>query len=119
MGRAPEVERAEQMLDQVGERIGALAARSTQRVQQFGTRLRARGGPQAKKAKTSARKRSAREQQPQLEKAEVALDTMQERLSFVAGVTEMQLRRTASRLREGTEDILAEAQNIRHHTPPR
>ncbi|GCE07397.1 hypothetical protein [Dictyobacter aurantiacus] len=115
MGRVPEVERAEQILDRVGERIGALAARSTRRVQQFGTQLRARGGPETKKKKPSARKRPAGQQQ--MKRAEAALDTLQERLSFVAGVTELQFRRTASRVREGTEDIMAEAQNIRHHPP--
>jgi len=119
MSHAPEVERAEHLLDRMGERIGALAARSTQRVQQLGTRLRVGGASETKKKRpTAAGKREAKGQ-PQVEKAEAALDTLQQRVSLITGVAEMQCRRTVARIREGTEDIMAEAQEIRRPAPPK
>ncbi|GHO85809.1 hypothetical protein [Dictyobacter formicarum] len=118
MSHAPEIERAEHMFDRIGERIGVLAARSTQRMQQFGMQMRARGIPEMGEVRAKIGQ-PAEAQQLSLEKAEAALDTMQERLSLIIGVAQMQSRRTVARIREGTEDILAEAQNIRRHSTPK
>jgi len=111
---------AEHMLDHMGERIGFLAARSGQRLQQFTTSIHARGVPQVDKLRVLQQRdqvmtaRPSETQQLPLEKAEAALDTMQQRISLVAMVVDLQFRRTTARVREGAEDILAEAQDIRH-----
>ncbi|BCL81554.1 hypothetical protein ccbrp13_40190 [Ktedonobacteria bacterium brp13] len=111
---------AEHMLDQMGERIGSLAARSGQRLQQFTTSMHARGVPQVDKLQVVQQRDQVTTAQPSeaqqlpLEKAEAALDTMQQRISLVATVVDLQFRRTTARIREGAEDILAEAQDIRH-----
>ena len=111
---------AEHILDHMGERIGSLAARSGQRLQQFTTSMHARGVPQVDKLRVIQQRDEVTTAQPSeaqqlpLEKAEAALDTMQERISLVATVLDLQFRRTTARIREGAEDILAEAQDIRH-----
>ncbi|WP_126548221.1 hypothetical protein [Dictyobacter kobayashii] len=112
--------RSEHMLAHIGENIGSFAAHSSQRLQHFTRRISNKRVSQIDKSQTPqepaiiSAETSPETQQPPLEKAEATLDTMQERIALVTTVAELQFRHTVARIREGAEDMLAEAQHIRH-----
>ncbi len=53
--------------------------------------------------------------QPATRKAEEMVDSLAQSLSSLTASARLNLQRTAARVREDTEDVWAEAQNIRHH----
>jgi hypothetical protein len=55
------------------------------------------------------------QQKPATRKAEEKLDDLAQRLSSLTATLKFNFQRTAARVREDTEDLWAEAQNIRHH----
>ncbi|GER91167.1 hypothetical protein KDW_53290 [Dictyobacter vulcani] len=101
------------LLNRMGESIGTFAARSGQRVQRLNIHIRPRGGPHMNKTREGARVTSGEAQTLPLEKAEAVIDTMQQRIALIASVVDLQSRRAAARVREATEDMLAEARQIR------
>ncbi len=107
--------RAEDLLDQAGQRVGALVAL---------TRIRIQHGLSAVREKAERRdteKLTQGEQpgqqngpyQPASQRAEVMVDRMGQRLASFAAMTGLQMQRAVALLREEAEDIWAEAQNIR------
>lgn len=90
----PPVERAEELLNRIGERVGSSAASVSRRVRQTGTA-------------------AAAPKQPELERADAAVRRAEETIAAYATVIGRRLRRLAARAREEAEDIRAEAQHFR------
>lgn len=55
------------------------------------------------------------EHQSRTSKAEAMIDDLAQRLSSFTAMAKLNFQRTIARAREDTEDLWAEAQNIRHH----
>lgn len=116
MEKAP-TERAEELLDRTGRRIGLFAGQVTQRIRGITTSLRksaGQGTAQVEQLETGQETAQAEKPgQPATEKAEALVDRMGERVGTLAAVAGLQVMRTTALLREGVEDMWAEAQNIR------
>ncbi len=103
------VARAEEQLDNIGQRIGLLAGRASQRV---------------KGAVSSIRQENHRKEQPKpvqkeeqgeavTKRAEEIVDRMGQRMRHFSSLIGQRILGVTARVREGTEDMWAEAQNIR------
>jgi hypothetical protein len=116
MEKAP-TEKAEELLDRTGRRIGLFAGQVNQRIQGVATSLRKNAGQGAARVgqpETAQETAQAGEPgQPATEKAEALVDRMGERVGTLAAVAGLQVMRITALLREGIEDMWAEAQNIR------
>ena len=99
----PATERAEEMLDGLGERMGRLLSLAMRRVEGLTVADSpdegAAGSPTAPVAAT--------------ERAEQLLDGVGERVGRFAALAGRQIRRAAALTREEAEDIWAEAQQVR------
>jgi hypothetical protein len=104
------VARAEEQLDNIGQRIGLLAGRASQRV---------------KGAVSSIRQENHRKEQPKpvqkeeqgeavTKRAEEVVDRMGQRIRHFSSLIGQRILEVTARVREGAEDMWAEAQNIRH-----
>jgi tetrahydromethanopterin S-methyltransferase subunit G len=104
------VTRAEERLDNIGQRIGLLAGRASQRI---------------KGAVGSIGKGNHRKEQPKpvqkeeqgeavTKQAEEIVDRMGQRMRHFSSLIGQRILGVTARVREGTEDMWAEAQNIRH-----
>jgi hypothetical protein len=116
----PPIMRSEELLDRMGQNIGSLAALTRQRIQQTATRVGAGLVPaqtaqngQPKQPEGSGPIPQGRMPQAEMHKAEELVDNMGQRLSLLTSIVGLQVRKTAAYAREGTEDILAEAQHLR------
>lgn len=106
----PATERAEEMLDSLGERMGRLLSLAMRRVEGLtGTDAPNEGAPGSPTAPVVA-----------TERAEQLLDGMGERVGRLAALAGRQIRRAAALTREEAEDIWAEARQVRtasRHSP--
>lgn len=130
-------ERANQMLNQAGMRIGILAATARARLQQATTQIRAEAdhmdqitpdgikvsaenGHAAKRSETttsaSTSSTAAHETAPPTtDRAEQMVDVAAQRASHVAASVSFNIQKAWARAREEAEDILADAQAMRQH----
>lgn len=114
----PATERAEELLDNLGRRIGLFAARAGQRIQNAAVAVREganqTGQPHTTSGSQSSPPARAGEKSGQtMERSEELVDRATQRLSQYAVRAGFQLQKAAARLREEAEDMWAEAQNIR------
>ena len=121
----PPVERADELLNTLGRRIGLFAGRAGQRIQGTAVTIREQtrrmGQPETAAGEKPSQPERAREEesaQPGTEKAqakaEELVEGMTQRLGLFAALAGLQIQKTAARVREEAEDIWAEAQNIRN-----
>lgn len=99
-GERPATERAETMLNRLGERVGSSAAGAT-------ARLRHAGAPHRPNESAMAR-------------SEALVSRLEDAIGPYATVVGRRLQRLAARAREEVEDIWAEAQHVRaqrHRAP--
>ncbi len=118
--KQPATERAEALLDNVGQRIGLFAALTMQRVQHAAASIR-------EEADRLDQPNTSPEEKPELpaiarteegsklaaERAEELVDQLGQRITHFAAITSLQVRRVTARAREEVEDMWAEAQNVR------
>ncbi len=120
----PPVARADELLNNLGRRIGLFVGLAGQRIQGTAVNIREQTRrmeqPEAaagEKPSQPARAREEESAQPGTEKAtakaEELVGDMTQRLGVFAALAGLQIQKTAARVREEAEDIWAEAQNIR------
>jgi hypothetical protein len=115
---ATAVERAEELISRVEQRIGSFTALVGQRTQQTTTRI----SEQVKQARTTQGEtpnqqesaQAAEPNQPAMEKADKVVGDMGQRLNLVATIASLQSRKITARVREDAEDMWAEIQQIRN-----
>lgn len=121
----PPVARADELLNNLGRRIGLFAGLAGQRIQGTAVNIREQtrrmGQPEAaagEKSSQPARTRTEESAQPETEKAtakaEELVEGMAQRFGHFAAIAGLQIQKTAARVREEAEDIWAEAKNIRN-----
>lgn len=116
----PPIVRSEELIDRMGQNIGSFAALTRQRLQQTAKRageklvptLPAQKGEQGQ-PKQPEGKQMGGLPQAEMQRAEKLVDNMGERLGLLTSMVGLQVRKMAAYAREGTEDIVAEAQHIR------
>jgi hypothetical protein len=126
----PPVVRADELLDNLGRRIGFFAGLAGQRIQSAAMNVRDQtrqmNQPETAAGEHASQPGGAEEAaQPETEKAtakaEELVEGMTQRLGYFAARAGLQIQKTTARVREGAEDIWAEAQSIRkdggHRTP--
>lgn len=120
----PPVARADELLNNLGRRIGLFVGLAGQRIQGTAVTVREQtrrmGQPEAAAGEKPGKQARAREEesaQPGAEKAtakaEELVGDMTQRLGVFTALAGLQIQKTAARVREEAEDIWAEAQNIR------
>ena len=114
-------ERAEELFNRMGHRLGMLTALATQRLQRVATSIREEADrldePQSVSGEhlngsTAQRTEEARRQATA--NAEQLVDQAGHRISQFTSIAGLQIQRALARAREEAEDMWAEAQNIRH-----
>lgn len=105
-------ERAEELLDRAGRRLGLFLASTSQRLQRATT---AREKPAEKHAPGSLNgtKPGQAANQETMERADLLVGQMEVRLHRFAKLLSLNIQRTTARVREEAEDMWAEAQHIR------
>jgi hypothetical protein len=110
-------ERAEAAFDQLGQRIGVFAHRIRQNVGSMAASVKNKVNNLEPPGTLSARKSSQMQPQqsgpPQIERAEEKVDHLGQRLGAWGSQTSSQFQKVVARVREDTEDMWVEAQNIR------
>jgi hypothetical protein len=107
--------RAEDLLDQAGQRIGTFVGLTHVRIQQALTAVR----EEAERRDTEKLTQGGQPEQkngpyqPANQRAEVMVDRMGQRLGSFAANAGLQMQKALALLREEAEDIWAEAQSIR------
>ena len=116
----PATARAEELLNNLGQRIGFFAAQTGQRIQNAAASIRDEADrmdqPSTEPGEKSNSPTIARtEEQGKLamERAEDLVDHLGQRLGHFFALAGFQIQKAAARIREEGEDIWAEAQNIR------
>src|SRR5947199_7752910 len=116
----PGTARAEEVLDNLGRRMGLFTAQAGQRIQNVAASIReeADGMDQpetapGEKSKTPLVAQTEEQGKLAKERAEVLVDRMGQRVSNWASRTGFQVHRAVALTREEVEDMWAEAQNIR------
>ena len=114
-------ERAEELFNRLGQRFGYLTALATQRLQNISTSIREQADqldePQSVSGEHlngSAAERTEEARRQATAKAEQLVDQAGQRISQFTSIAGLQIQRALARAREETEDMWAEAQNIRH-----
>jgi hypothetical protein len=108
---ATAVERAEELISRVEQRIGALPALIGQRAQQATTRI----SEQVKQPGTNQEgAQAAQPGQPAMEKADHLVDDMGQRMGLIGAIVGLQTRKITARVREDAEDMWAEILQIRN-----
>jgi hypothetical protein len=121
----PPVARADELLNNLGRRIGLFSGLAGQRIRSTAVNMREqtrrKDQPEAAAGGKSSQPARAREEeaaQPETEKAtakaEELVEGMAQRLGLFAALAGLQIQKTTARVREEAEDIWAEAQNIRN-----
>jgi hypothetical protein len=111
------VERAEELISRMEQRIGALPALVGQRTQQAVTRVSEQvkqPGANQQGAQTQQCAQAAQPNQPTMERAASVVDDMGQRMGLIAAVVSLQTRKITARVREDAEDMWAEVQQIRN-----
>ncbi len=121
--KQPATVRAEALLDNVGQRIGLIAAQTVQRIQHAATQMREEADrldqPEASSQEKPGPTKAARTEEsgkPTTERAEELVDRLGRRISHYTALTSLQILRATARVREEAEDMWAEAQNIRQES---
>ena len=116
----PATARAEELLDNMGRRLGTFAALAGQRIQNAAASIREEADqmdqPNTVPAEKSSRPASARAEEKgklAMERSEEAVDRLAQRLSHYTSLVGHQILKASARMREEAEDMWAEAQNIR------
>jgi len=116
----PATERAEELLDSMGRRIGFFAALTGRRIQNAAASIREeaerRDQPNTTPGEKASQPTVARaEEKGKLatERSEELVDRMAQGLSHYTSLAGLQIQKAAARMREEAEDMWAEAQNIR------
>ena len=114
-------ERAEEVFEQLGQRIGHLAVFARQRIQDAATAIKHEADQMDQPTTTPAKKSSQSETaqaeeagKPATERAEEMVDRMGQRLGHFTSLASLQIQRVVARAREDAEDMWVEAQNIRN-----
>ena len=121
----PPVARADELLNNLGRRIGLFVGLAGQRIQGTAVNIREQTrrmeqpeAPAGEKSGQPARAREEESAQPETEKAqakaEELVEGMTQRLGLFAALAGLQIQKTGARVREEAEDIWAEAKNIRN-----
>ena len=115
------VVRAEQLVDRTEQRIKSFFANAGQRVQHSANSVRENISQTGQSSATqqeqhgfSAPPQAKGTEQPVMERAEKMADSMGQRIGVWAFIAAPPIMRVTARMRENTEDIWAEAQQIRH-----
>ncbi|HYX50687.1 MAG TPA: hypothetical protein VE843_13140 [Ktedonobacteraceae bacterium] len=113
-------ERAEELFNHMGQRVGYLATLASQRLQTVATSIREEADrldePQSvsgEHSNGSPAGPTGESYQQATAKAEQLVDQWGQRISHYTAIAGLQFRRVVARAREEAEDIWAEAQNIR------
>lgn len=126
----PPVVRADELLDNLGRRIGLFAGLAGQRIQSAAVNIRDQtrqmNQPETAAGEHVSQQAGAEEAaQPGAEKAaakaEELVEGMTQRLGLFAARAGLQIQKATARMREGAEDVWVEAQSIRkdgRHTTP-
>jgi hypothetical protein len=101
--KQPATVRAEALLDNVGQRVGLIAADHMD--QPEASSQEKPGPPKAARTEESGK--------PTTERAEELVDQWGKRIGHYTALTSLQVQRATARVREEVEDMWAEAQNIR------
>ena len=114
--------RAEELLDQTGQRVGTFVALTRMRMQQALTAMREEAGRRDTPKLTQDGQTGQENGSNQLatQRAEEMVDRVGGRLGAVASMTSLQIQKALARVREEAEDIWADAESIRdqnRHTP--
>lgn len=127
----PATERAEALLSRTGQRLAIWALQTRQRMQEAINSVRTEADhmdqpeevtPQQRSGKAASKALSSVQQPSQVvtpsgtARAEVAVDALGQRIGIFAAATSLQVRRVTALMREGVEDIWAEAQDIRERS---
>jgi hypothetical protein len=121
----PPVARADELLNNLGRRIGFFAGLAGQRIQSTAVNMREQTrrmnqheAAAGEKSSQPPRAQTEESAQPETEKAtakaEELVEGMAQRLGLFAALAGLQIQKTAARVREEAEDLWAEAQNIRN-----
>lgn len=127
MSQAPEkgenrsaTERAEELLDRAGRRLGLFLASTGQRMQRAtkaGERPAAKHSPESLNGKKPGQEEIS---QATMERADLLVGQMEVRIRRFTTLLSLHIQKTTARLREEAEDMWAEAQHIRsqdRHNP--
>ncbi|HLI69214.1 MAG TPA: hypothetical protein VKV19_05600 [Ktedonobacteraceae bacterium] len=116
-GPRPATERAEELLDRAGRRLGLFIASAGQRVQRTAaiTREKAEQRNSSLNGKKVGRRAATGEETSQeaMERAEELVGQVEQRLRHFASMVGFNVQKTTARMREEAEDMWAEAQHIR------
>lgn len=104
-------ERTEQLVDQVGLRVGRWTGRVVRRMQHTARSL----SQEAKHMEPGAEHRQGPGARPPMQRAEELVDHLGRRINHWTQGGNMRLRRVAARLREDMEDMWVEARSVQHH----
>lgn len=117
----PAVVRAEQLVDRTEQRIKSFFANAGQRVQHSASSIRENitqtvqpSATQQEQHGNSGTPQAEGTEQPVMERAEKTVDSMRQRIVSWTSIARPPIMRATARMRENTEDIWAEAQQIRH-----
>ena len=121
--KQPATERAEALLDNLGQRLGLFAAVTAQRIQEAAASIREEAdrldqpdtSPEEKPASPGFTQTEESGKQTR-ERAEELVDQLLQRIGHFTALTSLQAQRVAARAREEVEDMWAEAQNIRQES---
>jgi hypothetical protein len=121
--KQPATVRAEALLDNVGQRVGLIAAQTVQRIQHAATSMREEADRLDQPVTSPEEKpgsplpaRAEEGGKPTTERAEELVDQLGQRIGHYAALTSLQILRATARVREEVEDMWAEAQNIRQES---
>lgn len=110
-------ERAEQIVNRAGERLGKLAGQAVLRFQQTRQALHEEADemdtPEPASARNESRSSTTQTNAPATERAEELVDQFGQRVGHWAIVNNLRARRMLARLREDAEDIWVEARGMR------
>jgi hypothetical protein len=116
----PATARAEALLGNLGRRFDRFTAQAGQRMHTVATSIREEADQMDQPATASGEKthgprvtRAEEEGKLAMERAEEFVDRVSQRLGRYLAIGVFQTKRTTARLREESEDMWAEAQNIR------
>jgi hypothetical protein len=121
----PPAARADELLNNLGRRIGLFVGHAGQRIQGTAVNIReqtrrmeqpeaAAGEKPSQPARAREEEAAQRETGKAIAKAEELVEGMTQRFGLFAALAGLQIQKTGARLREEAEDIWAEAQNIRN-----
>jgi hypothetical protein len=116
----PATERAEELWDGMGRRIGLFAAQAGQRMQHVAVSIREEADRMdqpstvpGEKSHSPAMARTEQQGKLAMERAEDLVDRLGQRLGHFTALAGFQIQKATARMREEVEDMWAEAQNIR------